>query len=709
MPRYAIPATIAELQIHKIQIRMKKTFTVTFLITALISLTNIQSYSQCNLTNATSCDCPNGQTSCDLLPDITISWYALESYMQGPTEYAQTGNGANDGKLRLTGSTPNIGWGPLTVRSQDDNGNKLIVCGTDTFTVPGSTTFTCPNGETPKQILRQRIYQKNGNTMTYREHLTPPMTYSNSSMYVDDWGIYSLRLEVPGEPNPRNWPIVGTGKKRAFCLMDYGSCTYYNGHCRDDNTVYQAGNIMTNPNFPNWGLGNSYSCSAVEQGISSGYTDIYSESLDGMWINIPPNTCNGDYWIFYEVDPHNYFEELDETNNFTLIPFTLTQQSAPGNPVATISSQSIPALCGNDSVILTASPGFSTLWSNGATTQSIKVSGGTYSVTVTNHCGTAVSAPFVVQSLPTPPDPVTTGDSICIGDAAVLQATGTEISWFDQNFNLVGTGNTFTTPPLTATTTYYARDMANVPGAIGHVGKPDSSGAGGNFTGAQYLIFSTEKPLLLKSVKVYSAQAGNRVIEVQNNTGQVIKSGTFFIPAGEYDVPLMFNLPVGNDLRITVNGNPNLWRNNSGVTYPYVMQDTLSITGSSAGASFYYFFYNWEVEVGQSSCTSNQVPAIATVDFCSGVNLENMDKMISLFPNPAGKEVNVEFTAFADDSHAEISIHDLSGRIVYSSPLQVKAAVRHKHTTDLSALKKGAYLVKITLNGKGYFRKLLIQ
>ena len=77
------------------------------------------------------------------------------------------------------------------------------------------------------------------------------------------------------------------------------------------------------------GLGSNYGCSAVEQGCSVGYTDIYSESLNGMFIDIPPGTCNGNYWIVYEIDPHNNFLEMDENNNYTLMPFTLTQQVTP--------------------------------------------------------------------------------------------------------------------------------------------------------------------------------------------------------------------------------------------------------------------------------------------------------------------------------------------------------------------------------------------
>ncbi|MBK9026085.1 MAG: hypothetical protein IPL69_19610 [Saprospiraceae bacterium] len=62
----------------------------------------------------------------------------------------------------------------------------------------------------------------------------------------------------------------------------------YSGR-RDDQSVFNQGTTLLNADFPNFGLGNSYGCSDVEQGCSVGYTDIYSESLNGMFIEISWN------------------------------------------------------------------------------------------------------------------------------------------------------------------------------------------------------------------------------------------------------------------------------------------------------------------------------------------------------------------------------------------------------------------------------------
>ena len=83
--------------------------------------------------------------------------------------------------------------------------------------------------------------------------------------------------------------------------------------------------------FPNYGMYGAYSCDPTVQGISVGRTDVYYEGLQGMWINLLPNLCNGNYWIVLQVDPRNVFREENEDNNWTAIPFTLTQQRAAGS------------------------------------------------------------------------------------------------------------------------------------------------------------------------------------------------------------------------------------------------------------------------------------------------------------------------------------------------------------------------------------------
>ena len=257
---------------------MKNNYILALLSVATSVLAASDLLAQCTLTNATSCVCETtGQTNCDLLPDITISWKALQDYAGGPSEYSQT-DGSNPGRLRVTGSTPNIGNGPLNVRGVDRNGYRWFLCNSDTISIydPNSTNdYTNSACADMKQLILQRVYHKNGNTMSFTEHIAGTMTYhpTHGHNHVDDWATFSLRSEVVGEPNPLNWPIVGTGAKVGFCLMDYYPCSSgsASGHCRTAQAYNTGTALNSTSNFPNYGLGGgSYNCSQISQGISVG-------------------------------------------------------------------------------------------------------------------------------------------------------------------------------------------------------------------------------------------------------------------------------------------------------------------------------------------------------------------------------------------------------------------------------------------------------
>ncbi len=408
-----------------------------YLLTGLLSLFGLtDSYSQCTTTNATSCVCAqNGQTNCDLLPDMIVGRPPLlVSGSSGVIEYSQSGNGSNNGRLRVSVSTPNIGYGPLEIHA-----DTVYICGTDTFY--GTAPSTCPvSGLPPKQLINQWIYHKNGNVMSHLVRKAGSMTYhpAHGHMHVDDWGIYTLRTATP-DPNPLNWPVVGTGAKLAFCLMDYGSCSGYAGHCVDS-----LGNTLLNNNFPNFGLGGgSFNCSPVVQGISSGYTDIYYQYLDGMYITIPPGTCNGNYYIVVQLDPYNYFLESNEVNNVIAVPYTLTQQTG-AVPLITASGPTV--LCPGGSVMLTASAGNSYLWSNGATTQSITASiAGSYVVTVTNTNCTGTSLPTTVTINALPVTSSAASPSVCEGQSTQVFSSATTAGYTNTPVNF--TNNTVISIP----------------------------------------------------------------------------------------------------------------------------------------------------------------------------------------------------------------------------------------------------------------------
>lgn len=613
------------------------------LVLSLLSFTVIPAAAQCTLTNATSCVCAvPGQTDCDLLPDMTISWSGLANVLSGPSEYSQSSSG-NPGRLRISGSTPNIGKGNLEVRGVS-GGVRAFICGNDTTYVSGSQqNFTCAGGVSPKQILFQRVYHKNGNTMSYQDVKTGTMTYhpNHAHYHVDDWTTMTLRIQDPNEPLPTRWPIVATGAKIGFCLMDYYDCweASANGHCRTSQVWQQGTSLNTQAQFPNRGMFNNYSCGADYQGISTGRTDLYSESLEGMWINLMPNLCNGNYWIVAEVDPTNVFREENEENNWTAMPFSLAlQRAANSGGSAFVHADKRPFVGGGRTVTLTAAPGHSYLWNTGATTRSITVAAaGNYSCTVSAPCGTLVTGNITVTAIAVPSAPTTTGTTVLGPSIATLQSTGTDPQWYatPTGGTVVGTGNSFTTPVLSANTTYYVSDRNSVAGDAWTAGKTYVPSHGSNYNGRQWMLFNANEPFVLNSVRVVATGVGNRHFVVVDNVGNLIAEKQIELLAGDQVVTLNFRIPKGTQHKLSAYDSgavssggststqlvfQDLHASTTGVSYPYPIGTVGSITGSTAGSSVYLFFYDWQVSTEAANVESARVPVTAEVS--NGVVLD---------------------------------------------------------------------------------------
>ncbi|MBL0047116.1 MAG: T9SS type A sorting domain-containing protein [Bacteroidetes bacterium] len=694
-----------------------------FLVISALCLTSLFSYSQCSTTNGTGCLCPDGiSTDCDLLPDITVSEYAFQTYQGGPNEYPQTNAGASvtaqgpdDGRFRLSASTPNTGSGALEVRAVDSNGKRWFLCGTDTFSITdpnASASFTCPNGNpNPHQLLKQRVYHKSGINMTFTEHFAGSMTYhpSHGHYHVDDWEIMTIRIKDSTESNPLKWPVVGTGNKVGFCIEDFQNCSTANGHCRDS-----AGTILTYNTIVNHGHGGgNYSCGLAFQGITVGYTDIYWETLDGQWIYIAPGTCNGQYYVVIEVDPHNFFQESNEGNNIFASPIQLTQQSPSGNPVIEIhSNKNSSTVCAGDSVELTATAGTSILWSTGETKQTIKVpsASATYTVHVTNYCGTD-SASYTLTEVPSPSIPIPLGDTVNVSGNATLVASGSGlIKWYNAAGNYVASGDTFITPTISTSTIYFAENTAQHTDTAYAYPHDNALGSAAYINSAQYELFHADVDFTLVSVKVYAQNAGNITVQLLSSVGAILQTVTSAVPVGMSRVILNFQVLGGSNYRLNYSGGGvYLMRNNSAnVSYPYGVPGIVTITGASAGASYYYYFYDWKVATANSSCPSARIPVLAYVDQSTDISKYNLfDKSLHVYPNPSAGVFTVEFTS-ALKTFAKVQILDPLGRIVWE---QETGAIQGRTESVLNthSLAKGVYSLRVLADKKQYIRRLVIQ
>ena len=166
--------------------------------------------------------------------------------------------------IRLTATTPNIGVGPMEIRSVSSN----------------------PSGS---RDVFQRIYDTAGG---WRDHPAGIITEhpDHGHFHFQGFAQYSVRAVTPGNGVGA---ILKGGEKAGFCLMDLESWN------------------LALPGAPARAV---YGCSPLLQGVSVGWADTYVESLTDQWIDVT-GLSSGTYWLEAVVDPENRLQELNEGNN----------------------------------------------------------------------------------------------------------------------------------------------------------------------------------------------------------------------------------------------------------------------------------------------------------------------------------------------------------------------------------------------------------
>jgi len=395
----------------------------------------------------------------------------------------------------------------------------------------------------------------------------------------------------------------------------------------------------------------------------------------------------------------------DATGCSNISPSVTVELNPDETPTVTTANELI--FCEGGTATLVSSPASSYLWSDGSVTQSIIVNQtGSYMVTIQGTCGSFTSAATDVQVLDAP-EPVGTGASGPAPSILLLTATGNNLSWYDLQTGgtLLGTGPSYTTPLLSATTTYWVESTTDYPGAIDTTGQRVHQGSlysGGSTTNGS-VIFDVISPCILKSVKVYTDTPGNREVELRDASGAVVNSMLVNIPIDSSRINLNFNLVPGVDYELTTNivinnqtlgtDAPRLQRSSQGVTYPYSLVNLLDITGSNQGSQYYYYFYDWEVQEPSYVCISDRVPVIA--DITTGLNSLSSLNSILVYPNPASHSVTVELN---QSGKSTLELFDVAGRMIKTNTYENLAA--GKITFDLSDVAKGSYNLRVlTENG----------
>lgn len=297
---------------------------------------------------------------------------------------------------------------------------------------------------------------------------------------------------------------------------------------------------------------------------------------------------------------------------------------------------------------------------------------------------------ITIQQAP-PSCPVTevltvTGGTSCGNSTVTLAASGASgtstIVWTNTSSKAVGTGSTFTTPVITATTTYGAQSFAD-DNTIGDVNFGPSSvlgGGFGNFTNGQW--FTALAPFRLDSITVKSngpATFALRVSEAAGsiatgNSGALLQQSQWIsVPAaGTHKVAVgMYILPGSYYLNFTwQTGSGLLHRATAGAVYPYTAAGVATIDsvqfGSATSQVRVYYAYDWVVSKGcvgpvtTGTATWAAVPSTAipySVDFngglpCNWTKSSNTTQNWNVVSTYGTNSLNGSSFAFIDDDAA---------------------------------------------------------
>jgi PKD repeat protein len=345
-------------------------------------------------------------------------------------------------------------------------------------------------------------------------------------------------------------------------------------------------------------------------------------------------------------------------------------------------------------------------------------SSGTFTITLTisNSFGhdSLVKMDYITTNLPA--SPAVTPAITCDSSSATLTASGGgQLDWYDAAIggNLAGTGNTFITPVLYTSATYYVEDK--IIGASQFGGKSNNLGGGSYFNNnVQHgLCFNCTQPCLLASVKVYAQGADYRTFFLMDSSGSTIHTGTYNIPAGESWVTLNWNIPAQNGLQLMGSPYPNLYRNGTqggpNMGYPFDIGGKINIYQGTAGVpnslAYYYFFYDWEIQ--EPTCISARIPVTATVIECNGIEEMMGVSGLDIGPNPASDHLKIQFTGSNED-HLSVTLYDVLGRPVLKNGFVQKTGPNFL-TLAVDRLSAAVYFLKLENSGGSTVMRVVVR
>ncbi|REK35272.1 MAG: T9SS C-terminal target domain-containing protein [Bacteroidetes bacterium] len=396
----------------------------------------------------------------------------------------------------------------------------------------------------------------------------------------------------------------------------------------------------------------------------------------------------------------------------------LTQPSPP----STTSAQR----CGNGTVTLTASASDPVRWftalsggtqvgtGNSFTTPTLSSTTVYYAEAYNAGCGSSrVSATATIN--PQSADPSGGAASRCGPGTLALTVTASDpVTWYDAQTggNVIGTGNSYNTPSLSSTTTYYAQasngtcpsNLVAVTATI-HPITPDPSVTGASRCGPGTVGLSASSSDILIW---YPTSSGGTQLGIGPNftTPFINSSTTYYVQATNGLCPSAY-IPV----QAVINSNPSV---NLGPDTVYIFSSSHVL---DAGAGFSQYAWTGgstsqtlNITSSGSYCVTVTDANACTATDCIFVELitsinsgEDLSR-IEIYPNPSTGRFAISYPETA--GLQSIMIISSDGKIVAEYSANAGAG---KTDVDLYGISSGVYFVKIVGRESSVIRRVLIK
>ena len=494
-----------------------------------------------------------------------------------------------------------------------------------------------------------------GFALVYGLEPTLPTTPVNGGYIILDWiGDWN------GDPG-QGWDVAGTGAATRNhtlirkCPINQGDTSWLNAAGTDP--VSSQWIVRPQNDWTNIGFHNTCICDST----TNSYTSITDTLCNGLSITVGNNTYDSTGVYSDTLLAYNGCDSIITTNLTVL-------NSSVSSTVNTIT------ICDGDSVTIGSS---------------IYTMTGSYTDILTNvaGCDSIITTHVNVQT------PVFQNFTICDGDSITV---GNSVYYLSGNYTDTIISSIGCDSIVHTNVTVYSQLL--ISGGI-----PDNTVGGGAYfsNSTQHLELSCYIGSELVSAVVYSQDTSINTFEIRDDAGNVLDSVTVTIIPGGHRIYFNYQMTAGMDYELGISGLPDgLFRNNSGVNYPYNFASAAAITSSSAGGNYYYFFYDIEVRASGSAalttnytiCDGDSITVAGNTYTISGLYTDSLTSSIgcdSLVFSNLIVYPNVSYTNMQTICSGEItivgnSVYDSTG--VYTDTLTSWAGCDSIVTTNLTVL-----------------------